>query len=59
MSIAITLDPMSEQPLEVPSLYIQKCLNCGSDETEFLDVSIWSGKFFSKCLECSCLFVEI
>ena len=58
MSNASTLEPISEQPLEAPSLNIQKCLNCGSDETKFLDVSIWSGRFFSKCLECSWLFAE-
>ncbi len=58
MSNASTLEPISEQPLEAPILKIKGCLKCGSDETNFLDVSIWSGRFFYKCLECSWLFAE-
>ena len=49
------LDSMHEQLLELSALDFKKCPNCGSDNNKFLDVSIWSGKYFSKCQDCSWL----
>jgi hypothetical protein len=35
-----------------------RCPSCDSENTTFIDVSVWSGRFISKCLECSYLFKE-
>jgi DNA-directed RNA polymerase subunit M/transcription elongation factor TFIIS len=61
MSNVIAHEPLYEQLLEVPTLRArarEKCPNCGSNKTIFLDVSAWSGRFYSKCVECSWIFAE-
>lgn len=52
------LEPEYDQQLEVPTLEIHKCPNCGSDEAMFLDISRSSGRFYYKCLVCSWIFTE-
>ncbi len=58
MSNAIAYEPVYEHLLEAPTLDIQKCPNCGSNKINFLDVSAWSGRFYSKCRDCTWLFAE-